>query len=1000
MRQTLRPSLAVVTAALCALALGPAVAHAQLRIATYNTNNYSAGQTLPRSGMAAVLEALGDQARAGFARPLDILLLQEQSTLATTTDGFVDILNGIYGAGTYARGTLQGSTTGGGRPAVIYNTTSVQLVAESEASTASSAGGPRATLRHQFRPLGYDATADFYVYNSHFKAVDDAPSAGRRAIEVGEIRADSDSLGEGAHAIYVGDMNFYRSSESGFQAFLAAGAGQAFDPVNRIGSWNNSGSFIDVHTQSPVTTAQFDGQVIGGLDDRFDFQLVTGEVLNGRGFDIIDGSYWAFGNTGTHLLNGALSSGSATAFQNLLPGASLAEATAVIDAIMAASDHLPVVADYQLPAKLAVTAPALPATVLKGATVTGSLSVSNAAPVAVAVGADLLDYTVAGSGRISASAAGSRAALAAAATHGLSVDTSAAGSVSGTLTVTASSPQAADATFVQNYSLTVLDRAALTAAGSTAGEGGGGGGGGGGSTSSAFNGSFAFDGTSGNTIAFAYNGAALTGVTAGDLTKVGVTSTSSTGNSRGSNWPLGGTDGSDAFAGSFDAGKYFEFTLTPDAGKTLDLTSLEFGLGRSGTGPRQWQWRSSVDGYATAITTYATVSSGLTLADGVLTAPDSTTGWTGSVLDLSGGDFQGLSGITFRLFGFNAEGTAGTGGLQGPLSFAGSVVTPDPGGGGGGGDPVEIIGPGDSIVVANAAAEAGTQRAAAAIVSRTLTGHSGWSVSGLAAGTSIAAGASVSGIAAFDDTGLLNGTYTGLFTAAFEHADQSLPGAAAQDLGSLSWNLSTTVSGRTGSGTAGVGAGESFAGLGIESAAARGTRAAIEAGTAGTGRTVAMSFLAAPGDGFFASDVLTLTGTAGDAIVLSLTYDPASLGSLAAESLFVGWLDTRPGSPSENSWVNAILGNSANLVGLETAYLGSWADFQSAFSIAAPTAALGAWGVDADAGTVWAVVDHNSQFAAVPEPVGCFVAAAALAVAVVARSRRRPPPRREPVRAS
>jgi hypothetical protein len=959
------------------------VTHAQLRIATYNTNNYASGQTLPRTGVATVLEALGDQSKAGFARPLDILLVQEQSTLATTTDGFVGILNGIYGAGTYSRGALQGTTTGGGRPAVIYNTTTVQLVAEREASAASTSGGPRATLRHQFRPLGYDSGADFYVYNSHFKAVDDAPSAARRAVEVGEIRADSDALGQGSHALYVGDMNFYRSSETGFQDFLAAGSGQAFDPVNRIGSWNNSTTYRDVHTQSPVTTAQFDGQVIGGLDDRFDFQLVTGEVLDGRGFDYVSGSYWAFGNTGTHALNGALSSGSVSALQNLLPGYSAAAATAVIDAIMAASDHLPVVADYQLPAKLGVTAPTLPAAVLQGASLTGSVAVSNVAPVAVAAGADRLDYSVAGGGGVSAAASGFREPLAGAATHGLSFDTSVAGSISGTLTVTTSSPQAAAASFVENYTVNVLDRAALAGSGST-------GGGGGGSTTAAFSGSYTFAGTSGDTTAFTYNGSAIPNLTIGDLTKVGITSSSSTGNSRGNTWPLGATSGSDVFSGSIDPGKYLEFTLTPDPGKTLDMTSLEFGVGRSGTGPRQWEWRSSVDGYATAINTYATVNGGLSETGGVLTNPDSNSSWTGNVLDLSGGDFQGLTGVTFRLFGSNAEGTGGTGGLQGPISFSGGVVTPDPGsGGGGGGDPVTVIGSGEVITVSNAAADSGTQRAAAAIASRTLAGHSGWSVGGLAVGSSIAAGGAVAGTAAFDDSGLLNGTYTGLLTLAFEHADQTLPGAAANDLGTLSWNLSATVAGRTGSGSVAVGVGESFAGLGITSVAPRGTSATIEAGSAGAGRTVAMGFTAAPGDGFFASDVLTLTGTAGDAIVLSLTYDPAALGGMPAGSLFVGWLDTRSGSPSENAWVNAILGNSGDLVSLPTAYAGSWSAYQTAFSIASPAAALGAWGVDLNSGTVWAVVDHNSQFAAVPEPAAWLVAGVGLSAVAVCRRRRR-----------
>ena len=76
-------------------------ASAQLRVVTYNTANAS---SLPRDGVSTVLSALGDQAKAGFARPIDILTMQEQQSVATTTQAYVDLLNGLYGAGTYARG--------------------------------------------------------------------------------------------------------------------------------------------------------------------------------------------------------------------------------------------------------------------------------------------------------------------------------------------------------------------------------------------------------------------------------------------------------------------------------------------------------------------------------------------------------------------------------------------------------------------------------------------------------------------------------------------------------------------------------------------------------------------------------------------------------------------------------------------------------------------------------------------------------------------------------
>ena len=965
-------------------------AQGQLRIVTYNTNNFSGGETLPRAGMATVLEALGDQAKAGFARPVDILLLEEQSTLATTTAAYVDLLNGIYGAGTYARGLLQGSTTGGGRPAVVYNTHTVQLVAESQASTASSTGGPRATLRYQFRPLGYDSAADFYVYASHFKAVNDADSAQRRGVEAAEIRADADALGEGTLAIYAGDLNFYRSSEIGFQTLVAPGAGQAFDPVDQVGSWTNSSAYRDVHTQSPVTSAVFPGQVTGGLDDRFDFQLVTGEVLDGRGFDYISGSYWALGNTGTHSLNGALSTGSVSALQAWLPGYTSQDSAAVIDALMAASDHLPVVADYQLPAKLAVVAPSLPTRVLRDAVVSGSLAVSNAAPVAVAAGADTLSYAIIGSGAVTASGSGSRSPLSAPAPHSLGFDTSLAGLRTGTLTVTTSSPQAASPTFTESYSIQVLDRASLSAGGGGTGGGGTGGGGtggggtGGGGTgdgvATPFAGVYSFN-AEGNVAAFAYNGESLAGVTVGDLLKVGVTSSSSMGNFRGTTWPAGGTNGSDLFAGDFDPGKYIEFTLTAEAEGMLDMDAVEFGLGRSSTGPRQWQWRSSADGFAVPLSSFGIVSSGLNQSDGVLTNPDSNSSWVGNVLDLSGDMFQGLSAVTLRLYGFNAEGSGGTGGLQGPLTFrgtfvaAGSIEPPpiepppiEP--------PPESIGAGDTITIANAAPEPGTQRAAAAITSRSLSGAAGWSVSGLTVGETVAAGGAVTGLAEFDPTGRLNGPYAASLTLGFEHADQTLPGAAVADLGTLSWNLATTVAGQTGSGTTVVTAGASLAGLGIDSAGTHGTIAVLEAGVASTTQSVTMAFSSPPTEGLFASDVLTLTGTSGDAVVLSLSYDTAAAGILVPEDLCLGWLDTRLQSPTYDTWINAVEGNAAQTVSLMEPFVGSWLAYTQEFIVAAPAAAVGAWGIDRATSTAWAVIDHNSQFAVVPwasDPVADIV---------------------------
>ena len=58
----------------------------------------------------------------------DVLALQEQESLAVTTRAFVNLLNGIYGSGIYARGNVQGATLGVGVTAIVYNANTLSLL--------------------------------------------------------------------------------------------------------------------------------------------------------------------------------------------------------------------------------------------------------------------------------------------------------------------------------------------------------------------------------------------------------------------------------------------------------------------------------------------------------------------------------------------------------------------------------------------------------------------------------------------------------------------------------------------------------------------------------------------------------------------------------------------------------------------------------------------------------------------------------------------------------
>jgi len=179
---------------------------------------------------------------------------------------------------------------------------------------------------------------------------------------------------------------------------------------------------------------------------------------------------------------------------------------------------------------------------------------------------------------------------------------------------------------------------------------------------------FTFTGTTGNVTSFLYNGDPIPNLTVGTLDKVGSSSSSSSGNFRASNWPVDAS-----LSGTADPARYFGFTLTAGSGYTFDVATLTFGFGRSATGPRTSEWRSSLDNYTSAIGGYSSLgSSGLLgVSNGALTISDTTTGATGVVLALSGSSaaYTGLSTIGLRWYAYNSEASGGTAGFQGPLSF-------------------------------------------------------------------------------------------------------------------------------------------------------------------------------------------------------------------------------------------------------------------------------------------------------------------------------------------
>jgi len=132
-------------------------------------------------------------------------------------------------------------------------------------------------------------------------------------------------------------------------------------------------------------------------------------------------------------------------------------------------------------------------------------------------------------------------------------------------------------------------------------------------------------------------------------------------------WSTGATHGSNTFSGNIDLSDYYQVTITPLAGYSIDINTIEFRMQRSGTGTRQYSVRSSIGGYAANLpASINPANTDLTVvATNIFQVNDaSSSAEDGSTITL-GATFDGLSSaVTFRFYGWNAEAAGGSFGID------------------------------------------------------------------------------------------------------------------------------------------------------------------------------------------------------------------------------------------------------------------------------------------------------------------------------------------------
>ncbi len=287
-----------------------------LRVASWNVFN-GPNNAIEDAQFETVLEAMGNESLMGISGAIDVMTLAEAE--ATNALRIESIFDSLYGTTAYEY-QLATPDFGGDRTGWVYNSDTLELLGTQQIVS----GMTHPSLRGHFRPVGTMGESDFYVYSVHLKAFGGASDMQQREEEVQILRANANALGDGASIIMAGDFNLTGgSAEAAWSEAIAAGPGSLTDAADSPGLWNGNASFKHLHSWNS-----------DDLVSRLDLHFISGELEDGNGLEYVQGSVRPFGNNGTHAFSQGVTTGSGAA-----PN--------VLAALESASDHLPIVSDYE-----------------------------------------------------------------------------------------------------------------------------------------------------------------------------------------------------------------------------------------------------------------------------------------------------------------------------------------------------------------------------------------------------------------------------------------------------------------------------------------------------------------------------------------------------------------------------------------------------------------------------------------------------------------------------
>jgi len=276
----------------------------------------------------------------------DVFCVCEMGSNSTYADRLLNNAINTQGVDYYRRGPLTSYSGGYIANMLYYNSCKLSFYKHTYITTSyRDINGY--TLYYNANNLAQGDTVFITFWIMHLKAGSSEDNQAARLMQTQKLMNKLASLGIPGNHVVSGDFNVYGSSEPAYQEMVnySNSLYRLYDPINRPGNWNNNSQFADLHTQSTHSSNYDNGCFSsGGLDDRFDIILVSPYVYYGSDrVRVLPETYHALGQDGNRFNGTVISPQNNSVPQN------------VAQALYNQSDHLPVIAEFQVDAQVGVS---------------------------------------------------------------------------------------------------------------------------------------------------------------------------------------------------------------------------------------------------------------------------------------------------------------------------------------------------------------------------------------------------------------------------------------------------------------------------------------------------------------------------------------------------------------------------------------------------------------------------------------------------------------------